>query len=214
MIRLGLVVAFAGCATASPKPPEAVTDTSNERAVAGASSAESDEPAPEEPAAATGPGRLTVATEIGRKPVAAHIKIHGEDGSVLVEGSSNEVLTVPAGAVEIEATVTDAQALIDLPTMRQRVTVEPGAEAKERLEFVRCLVRVTVNIRGKLDPSAVVTLSRKGTEVAKLTSGAEEFVPITPGKYNASVKSSRAAITVSEIALNEGATQTIPININ
>jgi hypothetical protein len=213
MIRLAFLVVLTGCATASSKSPKPVVP-STERSVAGASAEESAEPASELPAApVAGPGKLTVTTEIGHKPVAAHIKIHGEDGSVLVEGNSAEMLTVPSGEVEIEATVTDAQALIDLPTMRQRVTVAPNGEAKERIEFARCLVRVTVNIRGKLDPTAIVTLNRKGTDVAKLTSGAEEYVAISPGKYAASVKSNRAVITVSEIALNEGATQTIPINI-
>jgi hypothetical protein len=214
IFRLGLIALLASCATAPSKPPEPVAASANERAVAGATGEETYQPVPEPlPAPATGPAKLTVVTEIGRKPVAAHIKIHGEDGAVLAEGKANDVLTVPPGEHEIEATVTDAQALVDLPTMRQRVTVEAGAEVKERLEFARCQVRVTVNIRGKLDKTAVVTLSRNGTEVAKLTSGAEEYVTISPGKYAASVKSARAVITVSEIALNEGATQSIPINI-
>jgi hypothetical protein len=211
IFRLGLIVLLASCATTSSQPPEPVTASANETAVAGASGDESNHAVPEP--ATPGPAKLTVVTEIEHKPVAAHIKVHGKDGAVLAEGNANEVLTVPAGEHEIEATVTDAQALVDLPSMRQRVTVEAGAEIKERLEFARCQVRVTVNIRGKLDPTAVVALSRNGTEVAKLTSGAEEYVTISPGKYAASVKSNRAAITVSEIALNEGATQSIPINI-
>ncbi len=75
-------------------------------------------------------------------------------------------------------------------------------------------MRVTVNVRGKLDAKAIVTLSRNGATVAKLTSGAEAYVAISPGSYDASVKSDRALITVSGIALNEGATQSIPISAN
>ncbi len=214
MTRLGLAVVLAGCAAVSPKPAS-VPATANESAGMQESTEAAVEPAGQEPSEpVAGPAKLIVATEIGHTMVAAHITVRGEDGRVLAEGNSGEVLAVQSGELEVEATVTDAQAFIDLPTMRQRVIVEPGTETKERLEFARCLVRVTVNIRGKLDPKAIVTLSRDGTPVAKLTSGAEEFVAISPGRYGASVKSDRALITVSEIALNEGATQSIPISMN
>jgi len=161
-----------------------------------------------------GPAKLTVITKVGRDAAAAKVRVLGADGSVLAEGKSGEPLEVPSGELTIEATITDPKAIIDLPTQTSSVTVTAGDEAKETLSFARSLVRVTVNIKGKMDPTAVVILSKNGTTVAKLTSGASDYVSISPGRYTASVKSQRAEITVNELILNEGATHNIPLNVN
>jgi len=49
--------------------------------------------------------------------------------------------------------------------------------------------------------------------VAKLISGASDYVSVSPGRYEAVVKSQRAEITVSDLTLNEGATHYIPLNV-
>jgi hypothetical protein len=50
--------------------------------------------------------------------------------------------------------------------------------------------------------------------VAKRTSGDKDYEAVAPGRYNAKVRSNRAEINSSDITLNEGATQTVPIDVN
>jgi hypothetical protein len=75
------------------------------------------------------------------------------------------------------------------------------------------MVRVAVRIRGKLDPTSVVTLLKDGNSIAKLTSGDQDYVAVAPGRYGVKVRSKRAEIVSSDITCNEGATQTVPIDV-
>lgn len=175
-----------------------------------------DEPEEQEaaPAAPTsGPATLKVVTKVGHDAVAAHVKVFS-NGGMLAEGKSGEPLSVRSGDLEIEATLSDSKALLGHETVHKSISLEAGADKTETVIFERSLVRVAVHIRGKLDTSAVVTLSKDGATVAKLKSGDKDYVAITPGRYNASVKSQRAEITTTDITLNEGATQTVPIDVN
>jgi hypothetical protein len=153
-------------------------------------------------------------TKVAQQAVPAHVKVLGADGSLIAEGKSGEPLAVRSGDLEIEATLSDSKVLLGHETVHRSVTVAPGADATETVIFERCLVRVAVHIRGKLDAGAMVTLSKDGATVAKLKSGDKDYVAVAPGRYNASVKSQRAEITSSDITLNEGATQTVPIDVN
>jgi len=195
--------------TPAPEPSatggEAVTEAAED------STAE-EEAEPSAPAA--GPAKLTVMAKVGRDTTSADVKVYDADGSVLAEGKAGQQLEVRSGDLTVEATVTDPKAIIDLPTQSQGVTLEPGQEATETVSFARSLVRVSVNIKGKLDPTAVVWLSKNGKVVAKLVSGAPDYVSISPGRYEAKVKSQRAEITVSDLTLNEGATHNIPLNVS
>lgn len=176
-----------------------------------------DEPEEKEaaPAApASGPATLKVVTKVGHDAVAAKIKVYASEGGVLAEGKSGEPLSVRSGDLEIEATLSDSKALLGHETIRRSVSVEAGADKTETVIFERSLVRVEVRIKGKLDTTAVVTLSKDGATVAKLKSGDKDHVAIAPGRYNANVKSNRAEITASDVTLNEGATQTVPIDVN
>ncbi len=209
-----LLLACGGKPAAAPvTEPEPVAAAGDEAVSEVAEEPEAEaEAAPSEPA--TGPAKLTVVAKVGRELAPAKIKVLAEDGSVLAEGDAGETLDVQSGELLVEATITDPKAIIDLPTQSQSVTLEAGEEKTENISFARSLVRVTVNIRGKVDPTAVVSLKRDGAVVAKLTSGAPDYVSISPGRYEASVKSQRAEITVSDFMLNEGGTHNIPLNVN
>jgi hypothetical protein len=210
ILRAALAAVLCGCGGASPPAQEPVQPAAS----AGSEVVLPDEPPPEAPAApASGPATLKVVTKVGHDAVAAHVKVFA-DGNMIVEGKSGEPLSVRSGDLEIEASLSDSKALLGHETVHRSVTLAAGADATETVIFERSLVRVVVQIRGKVDPSAVVTLSKDGATVAKLKSGDKDYVAIAPGRYNASVKSQRAEINSSDITLNEGATQTVPIDVN
>lgn len=210
---LGTLMGVVLCACGGSSPPAA--EPAQPAESAGAEVLPEETPEPEEPAApASGPATLKVVTKVAGKEVAAHIKVFDESGALVTEGNAGQPLSVRSGELSIEAQLTDPKALRGQETVHRSVSVAAGANASETLIFERCLVRVTVRIRGKLDTTAVVTLSKDGVDIAKLTSGDQEYVAMAPGRYNAKVRSKRAEITSSDITLNEGATQTVPIDVN
>jgi hypothetical protein len=212
ILRAVLVSALCGCGGEKAPAPE----TQAHAAESGGSEVVLPDPEPEAaPAApASGPATLKVVTKVGHDAVAAHVKVFDASGALLAEGPSGQALSVRSGDLEIEAALSDSKALRGTETVHKSISLVAGADATESVTFERCMVRVAVRIRGKLDPTAVVTLSKDGVTVAKLTSGDQAYVAITPGRYNASVKSKRAEIVSSDITLNEGATQTVPIDVN
>jgi hypothetical protein len=210
ILQAALGALLCACGGSTPPPASRPSELILPEESAGA---EADSPA-QGAAAATpvgGPATLKVVTKLGSTPVAARVKVFGD--GVSVEGKSGEPLAVRAGDLEIEATLSDSKVLHGSETVHRSVTLEPGVEKTETVIFERSLARVEVRIHGKLDSSAVVTLSKDGATVAKLKSGDKDYVSIAPGRYNASVKSQRAEITSSDITLNEGATQTIPLDV-
>jgi hypothetical protein len=206
ILRMACVALLCACA-GSPPPPAQKAELYVPPETAGAEAEDARESAP-----ASGPATLKVITKVGHDTITAHVKVSGD--GVAVEGKSGEPLAVRAGELEIEATISDSKALRGGATAHRSVTVEPGTEKTETVVFERSLARVEVRIHGKLDTSAVVTLSKDGEAVVKLKSGDKDHVAIAPGRYSVSVKSQRAEITSSDIILSEGATQTVPINVN
>jgi hypothetical protein len=210
ILRAALGALLCACGGSTPPPAPQPSEPILPEESAGD---EADSPAQGAAAAApaSGPATLKVVTKVGNAPVAAHVKVFGD--GVSVEGKSGEPLAVRAGDLEIEATLSDSKALHGSETVHRSVTVEAGADKTETVIFERSLARVEVRIHGKVDTTAVVTLSKDGATVAKLKSGDKDYVAMAPGRYSASVKSQRAEIHSSDITLNEGATQTIPIDV-
>lgn len=216
MVISGACLVLTACGGSSPAPAapvESATEGSEQPVLPEEESApEPEEEVSQEPA--VGPAKLTVIAKVAGNEAPAKITVRDQRGNVLAEGKTGEVLDVHSGVLSIEATITDGSALVDKPTMVQEVSVEPGSEAKEVLAFAYAKVRVSVNIKGKVDKTATVTLSKDGNPVVKLESGASEYVPISPGRYEASVKSQRADVSVPALVIMEGATMDIPLNVN
>lgn len=214
MLRAALWASLWGCGGASTPASEQPAQPTES---AGAEASLPDETsAPDEAAAAAPaarPATLTVVTKVGSDVAKAQVRVTGEN-SAPVEGASGTPLAVLSGDLEIEATLSDSKLLHGHETVHRSVTVAPGENATTTVMFERCLARVEVRIRGKLDSTAMVTLTKDGATIAKLQSGSKDYVPIAPGRYGASVKSQRAEITSSDVTLNEGAKQTIPIEVN
>jgi hypothetical protein len=215
-MSLGFTLLACGGKASEPAPETAapVSDSTGGEALTQKAEEATGEEQSEPVEPASGPAKLTVEAKVGRDTAKANIKVMNEEGTVIAEGLAGERLGVQSGDLLIEATITDPKAMIDLPTIQQSVSLKAGDEVSESVSFPRSLVRVTVNIKGKVDATAIVTLSKGGVQVAKLTSGDENYVSITPGRYQATVKSKRAEITVSELTLNEGATHNLPLNVN
>lgn len=173
-----------------------------------------EEPADEAPAvAAQGPAQLTVVAKIGTAVGSAHVKVLGEDGAVIAEGESGTALTVQSGSLTIEASVTDAAVMIDTPTVREDVEIAAGDTRTLEVHIPRAQVKVTVSVNGKPDNKATVTLMRHGAIVTTLTSGAPDFVSITPGRYSAKVKAKNAEIDVPDVVIPEDSARNVPLNV-
>ncbi len=173
-----------------------------------------DEPADEAPApAAQGPAQLTVVAKIGTAAGSAHVKVLGEDGAVIAEGETGSAMTVQSGSLTVEASITDAAVMIDLPTVREEIDLAGGDSRTLEVHFPRAQVKVTVNVNGKLDNKATVTLLRHGAIVTTLTSGAPDFVSITPGRYSAKVKAKNAEIDVPDVVIPEDSARNVPLNV-
>lgn len=208
----GIAMAMAACGGSSPPP---ATESTAPAESAGAEAAIDDAPEEETPAAPTsGAATLKIVTKVAGKEVAAHVKVFDEGGALIGEGNAGHPIAVRSGELSIEAELTDPKTLRGQGPVQRSVSVAASADVSETLIFERSMVRVAVRIRGKLDTTAVVTLLKDGVEIAKLTSGDQDYVALAPGRYSAKVRSKRAEITSSDITLNEGATQTVPIDVN
>lgn len=173
--------------------------------------------APEAPAAMPeaepGPANVTVNATVNRQPIAAHVRLVGEDGATAAEGDVGAKLSVPSGTYKLEVAVTDAAGLIDKPTEEREVTLLPGGDTTHVVDFPYAKIKLNVRVNGTLDPKAVVRLLRKGAVVAEIQSAAE-YVTISPGRYAAKVKSRGAEeIDVDELMFPQGATREMPVNV-
>jgi hypothetical protein len=212
-LLMSVWVVLVACGGSSSPPP--ASEPTQPAASAGAEApVEEASSEPEQPVAAASPATLKVVTKVGGKALPARIKVFDESGALLAEGASDKPLAVRSGELSIEVALPDSKELRGGETVQRSVSVAPGADVTETVIIERCMVRVNVRIRGKLDPTSVVTLLRDGATIAKLTSGDQDYVAVAPGRYNVKVRSKRAEIVSSDITLNEGATQTIPIDVD
>lgn len=176
--------------------------------------AEPEAPAPEPaaPEPASGPSSLTVSATVNHAPVAAHVKLAGEDGATTAEGETGQKVTVPSGTYTLEVSVTDEKVLIDKPTHEQEVTLLPGGDTTQAIDFPWAKIKLNVRVNGNLDPKAVVRVLRKGAVVAEIKSAAD-YVTISPGRYGATVKARGAEIDIDELMFPQGATREMPVGV-
>jgi len=180
----------------------------------------SEEPAEPEPEAESeavapvrkGPGVVTIDASVRGAAVPVDVRLTGADGSEAGTGHGGEPITVPAGEYSMEVAVTDEKALADTPTQRRTLTVNAGDSLRESVEFPWAMITLNVRINGRQDNGAIMELKRQGEVVAKLKSGADP-VPISPGRYDADVKTRGATIAVQGLMFPEGGTQSMPVNV-
>ncbi|MFI5307296.1 MAG: hypothetical protein ACHQ53_08090 [Polyangiales bacterium] len=217
MWKLGcavVLVALAACggsAPASSTAPTVATASGNEAAEPAAEPASPGPEAAPAPAPA-GPAVIAVEAKVHGKTVAASIELLGEDGQPAASGKSGEPIRTQSGEYEMRVSIADAAALLDKPTQRKQLTLHAGDDLHEVVEFPWAMIQLNVVINGRPTTNASVKLMRQGAEVGTLKSGAD-FVPISPGKYEAEVKAEGASIAVHGLMFPDGATQTVPVNV-
>lgn len=158
--------------------------------------------------AQSGRGSIVVTARVDGQPVAARVKIL--EGSSGLDGATGESISLPAGNQRISVTIADTEALLDKPTQKLSVFVEPGKPTAVDVTFKWARVRLDVLVGGRSQGSVPVKLFRNGEVVAELKSGAKPRA-ITPGKYEADVMLRGRTIHVTGLVFLEGAEQTVPV---
>jgi hypothetical protein len=149
-----------------------------------------------------------VTARVDGQPVPAHVEV--PDAGRKLEGNSGEPIALPSGDQRIIVTISDPSALLDKPTQRLSVFVEPGKPTAVDVTFRWAKVRLDVQVGGHSQRGVPVKLMRAGEVVAELKSG-EPLQAISPGKYEADVLLHGRTIHVTGLQFLEGAEQTVPV---
>ncbi len=178
-------------------------------------------PIPEEPEEApppvpTGPGRLTVEVRLGSDPLGVEVAVLDGSGAEVARADDGDVLELPAGTYTLSGRITNPEQLVDTPERTSDpVTLEAEGTATARLAFARARVRVTVTSRGRPLTSAIVKFHRaRSEEVVAEHAADNRFLPISPGRYDLYVTDRGHTVRANDIALQNGASQTIPVTFD
>lgn len=188
-----------------------VSQLSGEQPGSSVQSAQS--PKEAEQAQAVGPASVTIEVTVKGKPVAAAIQLRDQVGKVAAEGKAGEKIVTSSGKYEAAVQITDESALVDKPTKRLTIELRPGQDAKEQMSFPWAKIRLHVKVGGKLDPNAKVNLLRDGAVVASVQSAGQDYVQISPGRYQAEVHLKKTKAMIDNVMFPEGATQDVPVDV-
>lgn len=171
----------------------------------------------EEPPPATGPGRLRVVNRVGGEDSSGRVRVLNDAGEVVAEGASGESFVVDSGTYRVVGEITDADVLIDKPTREAGpVTVVAGEEQTATIDHPRSRVRLRVTRRGR--PVAQWRMEvrpQANPEAAPITLRASDrHTPITPGRYDGTLRFGSQRIEVSGIIFQGGATMDVPVNVD
>jgi hypothetical protein len=219
---IGLLLSL-GCGGASQQPAANPSSSASETAYQSAATPTPTEEGPRESVDAennsavqapkpVGPASITVAATVQGKPVAARVRLVNEGGKTEVEGQAGEKLSIPSGKYEAVVQV-EAKALVDQPVKRLSLELSPGQNADEQVSFPWAKIKLNVKVNGRLDRDAKVQLIREGKPMATIKSADADYVPISPGRYQAVVTTRNTKTTVDNIMFPEGATQDVPVEV-
>jgi hypothetical protein len=202
-----------GCAsTAEPKPAVAPQASSGEEAADEAADEMLEEEASAPSEVPSGPASLTVEVSVQGESKPAAIKVIAADGRELASGKTGERLTLESGEHTLLVAIEDAKVLADRPTKRMPLTLLPGDDVEQKVEVPWASDQLNVRVNGQLERNATVRVLKQGAEVAKVKSNAEH-ITLSPGRYQAEVKTRGATILVEQVLFPEGATQTVPVDV-
>jgi hypothetical protein len=163
----------------------------------------------------TGPGRLTVFNRVGTDNVGGTVSVMDLEGEVVAEGASGETFDLPSGQYTLAGTITDPAILIDTPTDQgdDPVTVRPGATTEGLVRHGRARIRLRVR-RGNREISQWRLEITRGEETITMRSNGNEYIPVSPGRYNGVLHFGTNQITVNDLIFPDGASRDLPINVN
>ena len=197
-----------------PAAPEEASDEPQE-----ASWSEPDEPAVSEEPDATptsGPARVTVKALLDDEELPITVRVLRMPGGDLVQQvRSGTLVRLEPGTYALEGSIDDEALLVDRPTKRSEpFTVGPGEERTEELAFGRARVQLRVLRGNRRIRKGKVELRRAGSDEVVVTLPiSERYVPISPGRYDATVHFGRQKIDVSGLTFQAGAEQVVPIRV-
>lgn len=198
--------------------PAAQSESAPSSASAGGEQALPAEPAPEpapEPgpqAAPSGPATLTVVVSVKGEEVPASVRLIDGAGAEAASGHAGDTLGVESGDYTLEVEVDDAAVLADKPKQRSPITLAPGASVRHPIELPWASIQLRVRVNGKVDGGAEVDIMRHGEVVTTMRSDGEH-VMVSPGRYDARVRTRRAEIEVPQLMFPQGATRTLPVDV-
>jgi hypothetical protein len=205
-----------GCASGAAESGSAPPPTSEPQSEGGEAEASEALEAVEAPAEApraarSGPSTITVNVEVDGKPAEATVRLLA-GSTEAAGGASGQAMTVDSGDYTMEVQIAD-DSLVDKPRQRRALTLLPGGNVTETVDFPWSKIQLKVRVNGALDQGAQVHLMRNGEKVVTLKSNAPH-VPISPGRYQAVVKTRGAEIEVQQLMFPQGATQTVPVAVS
>ena len=205
---------WAGCSSGNASTTPATTGTSGQEATAPVPPAEPAplaEPAAPEPAR-RGAATVTADAAVRGESVPAVVRLIDENGEEAAKGKAGETLQVLSGEYTLAVSIEDPKILADHPTLREPLTVPPGASLTPRVDFPWASVQLNVRVNGVPEKKATVRLLRQGAVVATVESGGAS-VTLSPGRYQAEVITRDATIEVKMLLFPEGATQSLPVDV-
>jgi hypothetical protein len=202
-----------GAQGAEPEPESSAGDEVAEAAEPAAEAGDTEaEPSEDIPMRTSGPAKLTLDAQVRGKSVPAKVRLLAADGSEAAKGETGQTIALQSGEYTLDVAITDDEAMLDTPTQKRTLTVNPCDELNEKAEFPWSMVALNVRVNGKLDRNAKVILMRDGEEVATVRSGAPPAA-ISPGRYEAVVETRGARIDVKGMLFPEGGTESKPIDV-
>lgn len=215
--RHGLVVGcgllIASCA--KPAEPTETTPASTGGEQAPSAPAAAEPPAAEPvaaPPAPSAPATLTVEAAVKGEVKPATVQLIDSEGEQAAAGKGGESLSVPSGEYTLIVSIEDPKVLADRPTQRTPITIAPGQNPTERVDFPWASVQLKVRVNGEPESKATVRLMRQGAVIATVESGGEH-ITLSPGRYQAEVVTRDATIEVKMLLFPEGATQSLPVDV-
>lgn len=167
------------------------------------------QPANEPVPANTGRGRLVVQSKIDGKIVQAHARMLLQ-GDYTFDFEAGEEVSAGAGTQRIDVTLSDNSVLLDKPTRRLEVFIEPDKLARAAAVFPWAKVQLNVLLHGSVQPPTTVKLVRNGAVVAEVKSGAPAFM-ISPGNYEADVLVRGKTVRVKDLVFFENTEQVVAV---
>lgn len=171
--------------------------------------------ATEEPVA-VGPADVTVEVKLGVEDTDhAQVTVTNEAGSTVAQGRAGETFTLQPGTYVISAEVTDTDQIVTAPASgSETVTVEPQEPQTVQVTIPAAHVRLIVKRNGRTLRNPLVTLFHEGgdEQVAQFRAGSQH-ITISPGRYEADVRTGNQEIHVRGLMFMGGARQNIPVNI-
>lgn len=174
-------------------------------------------PEQEEEPVATGPGRLRVINRVGGQDSTGSVRVLDAAGETVAEGASGDTFDLEAGSYRVVGEITDAAVLIDTPTREAdgMVTVVAAQEQTIGIDHPVSNVRLRVTRAGRPVARWRMEVRRQGGEGEAIElRSSNDHIPITPGRYDATLHFGNAQIQVTGIIFQGGARMDVPVNVD